>query len=83
MDSAAGGLITERNIYKHAIMALRGKIINTSKNDLEKVLANKEIQDLIIAMGGFGDDYNSKKCPYDKIVLVCDADKHMCPLKIA
>lgn len=73
-NSASSSLITYRNIYNQAIMSLRGKPINVKKAKLEKALENQEIQDLIIAMGGFGEDYNSKKCPYDKIFLLADAD---------
>lgn len=73
-DSAAGGLISYRDIYKHAIMALKGKPINVKKHEINKVLKNKEIQDLIIALGGFGADFNSSKCAYDKIIIMTDAD---------
>ena len=73
-NSASSSLITYRNIYNQAIMSLRGKPINVKKATLEKALENKEIQDLIIAMGGFGETFNSKKCPYDKIFLLADAD---------
>jgi DNA gyrase subunit B len=73
-DSAAGGLIPQRDVYKHAIMALKGKPINVLKHPLDKVLNNEEIKDLIIAMGGFGEDYNPNKCNYDKIIIMTDSD---------
>lgn len=72
--SASGSLISHRDVYKHAIMSLRGKPINVLKHDIDKVLKNAEIQDLIIALGGFGDNYNSSKCAYDKIIIAADAD---------
>ena len=73
-DSAAGGLVPQRDVYKHAIMALKGKIINVLKHDLDKVLKNDEIKDLIIALGGFGEDYNPNKSPYEKIIILTDQD---------
>lgn len=73
-DSAAGSLIYHRDKYKHAIMALKGKPINVKKSNIEKVLKNQEIQDLIIALGGFGETFDSKKCSYDKIILMADSD---------
>jgi DNA gyrase subunit B len=73
--SASGSLISHRDVYKHAIMSLKGKPINVLKHELEKVLKNDEIKDLIIAMGGFGDNYTASKCIYDKIIIVTDADQ--------
>jgi DNA gyrase/topoisomerase IV subunit B len=55
-------------------MSLRGKPINILKHDLDKVLQNQEVQDIILAMGGFGEDFNSKKCPYEKIIIMADKD---------
>ena len=72
--SASGSLIQTRDVYKHAIMSLKGKPINFKKHDMTKVLKNEEIQDLIIAMGGFGETFTADKCAYDKIVIATDAD---------
>lgn len=72
--SASGSLINQRDVYKHAIMSLKGKILNFRKHDMTKVLKNEEIQDLIIAMGGFGDSFTADKCLYDKIIIATDAD---------
>ena len=72
--SASGSLISHRDVYKHAIMSLKGKPINVLKHELEKVLKNDEIKDLIIAMGGFGDNYTASKCIYDKIIILTDQD---------
>ena len=72
--SASGSLISHRDVHKHAIMSLKGKPINVLKHDLEKVLKNDEIKDLIIAMGGFGDNFTADKCIYDKIVILTDQD---------
>ncbi len=74
-NSAAGSLIAQRDPVKHAIMPLKGKIINFRKHDLEKVLQNEEIEDLIITLRGFGDSFRMSALPYDKIVLATDADE--------
>lgn len=74
-DSASGSLIQTRDPKKHAIMSLRGKPINVMKHELTKVLKNQEIQDMIIALGGFGEDFKASKLAYDKIVIASDADR--------
>ena len=73
-DSASGSLIQTRDPKKHAIMSLRGKPINVMKHELTKVLKNQEIQDMIIALGGFGEDFKASKLAYDKIILASDQD---------
>lgn len=73
-DGASGSLIQTRDPKKHAIMSLRGKPINVMKHELTKVLKNQEIQDMIIALGGFGEDFKPSKLAYDKIILASDAD---------
>lgn len=56
-------------------MALRGKVLNAEKTELSRLLSNKEINDIITAIGaGFGKDFNIKKIRYDKIILMTDAD---------
>jgi len=72
--SASGSLISQRDVHKHAIMSLRGKIINFRKHDMDKVMKNEEIKDLIIAMGGFGENYTADKCPYEKVIIATDSD---------
>lgn len=73
-DSASGTLIQTRDPKKHAIMSLRGKPINAMKHDMTKVLKNQEIQDMIIAFGGFGDDFKPSKLAYDKVIIASDSD---------
>lgn len=73
-DSASGSLIQTRDPKRHAIMSLRGKPINVMKHELTKVLKNQEIQDMIIALGGFGEDFKASKLAYDKIIIASDAD---------
>ena len=74
-DSAAGSAKQGRNPAIQAIMALRGKVLNAEKTELNRLLGNKEINDIITAIGaGFGKDFNIKKIRYDKIILMTDAD---------
>lgn len=56
-------------------MSLRGKVLNAEKTDLNRLLKNKEINDIISAIGaGFGKDFDIKKIRYGKIIIMTDAD---------
>ena len=73
--SAKGALVKARNSDTTACFDLRGKLINTLKNDEEKIAKNEEIKQLHVALGcGVGDKFNMKKLRYGKIVIMADMD---------
>lgn len=80
MDSAANGLISARNGETQAVFPIRGKIISTYKNSLDKILANQEVVNIIKALGLDMDKktnklvYDINKLRYDKIILCADGD---------
>ena len=50
-------------------------MLNAEQASLQKVLANKELQDIVSALGcGMGDDFKIERLRYDKIILLMDAD---------
>lgn len=74
-DSAGGSAKQARDPNLQAIMPLRGKVLNTTTKDLAKILENKEIRDIVTALGcGIGERFNIKNLRYDKIIIMSDAD---------
>jgi DNA gyrase subunit B/topoisomerase-4 subunit B len=83
-DSAGGSAKQGRDRTFQAILPLRGKVLNTEQASTEKVLSNKELADLVSALGcGAGKAFDVTKLRYNKICLLMDADSdgnHICTL---
>ncbi|MEM7477176.1 MAG: DNA topoisomerase IV subunit B [Planctomycetota bacterium] len=74
-DSAGGSAKQGRDRNHQAILPLRGKVLNTESATLKKVLDNKELQDVVTALGcGIGKDMDVSKIRYDRVILLADAD---------
>jgi DNA gyrase subunit B len=74
-DSAGGSAKQGRDRRTQAILPLRGKVLNAEQASTSKVLSNKELQDIVSALGcGFGKDFDASKLRYGRIFLLMDAD---------
>ena len=74
-DSAGGSAKQGRDNRTQAVLPLRGKILNGEGLPTAKVIANRELGDLVTAIGtGAGDKFNVEGLRYGKIILLMDAD---------
>src|SRR6185369_1249043 len=74
-DSAGGSAKQGRDRSRQAILPLRGKVMNTEGMTLAKVLENKELADLVTALGcGLGKNFDLTRLRYGKIIVLADAD---------
>jgi DNA gyrase subunit B/topoisomerase-4 subunit B len=74
-DSAGGSAKQGRDRARQAVLPLRGKVLNAEQASLSKVLENKELVDLVQALGcGLGKSFELEKLRYHRVILLADAD---------
>jgi len=74
-DSAGGSAKQARDRDTQAVLPLRGKILNAASATADKLKANREVQDLVTALGsGVGRQFDLAGLRYDKVIIMCDAD---------
>jgi len=74
-DSAGGSAKQGRDRARQAILPLRGKVLNTESASLAKVMENKELADLVTALGcGLGNNFELARLRYGKVIILADAD---------
>ena len=74
-DSAGGSAIQGRNPITQAILPLRGKILNTERASLDRMMKSDTIESLITAIGGgYGEGFDISKVRYHKVIIMADAD---------
>jgi DNA gyrase subunit B/topoisomerase-4 subunit B len=74
-DSAGGSAKQGRDRARQAILPLRGKVMNTEGMATAKVLENRELADLVTALGcGVGKGFDPSRLRYGKIIILADAD---------
>jgi DNA gyrase subunit B len=74
-DSAGGSCKQARDRRYHAILPLRGKILNTERARLSKALSNREVKSIVAAIGaGVGADFDTDQMRYGRVAILVDAD---------
>jgi DNA gyrase subunit B/topoisomerase-4 subunit B len=74
-DSAGGSAKQGRDRARQAILPLRGKVLNAESASIAKVLENKELSDLVTALGcGIGKGFEMKRLRYGRVIILADAD---------
>ncbi|HSN82676.1 MAG TPA: DNA topoisomerase IV subunit B [Polyangiales bacterium] len=74
-DSAGGNAKQGRDRKTQAILPLRGKVLNAERASQSQILGNRELQDIVSALGcGIGKDFDISKLRYGRVFLLMDAD---------